>query len=125
MYLFLSPKWFDYVAKCNDEVGDLPLSPNLQRLVINVQLENGTSLHLAKGKIWQGLHDSAIATVSCDQATLTELIASQEVNSALGAFLAGKIQIAGDMSALLTLKSAPSSELKAFYKQILQNTRLP
>lgn len=122
---FLTQSWFDAVARLNQEVGELNLPPNLAELTINVTVksENPTLLHLQAGKIGQHHIQNADATIYIDQDTLNQIIHDNSVNTALEAFMTGKIFIEGDMSKVMALQSArPSQEQKALYKQIKEMT---
>lgn len=126
MAKFLSQEWFDKVAELNNQAGELPLSPAIEKAVFNLQVlqnENDIKLHLKSGKIAQNFADNAQATVRLDDETLAGLIAGKDIGVVLEAFMTGKIRIDGDMSAVLALQSAkPSTEQKALYKQILAVT---
>ncbi len=122
---FLTQSWFDAVARLNQEVGELNLPPNLAELTINVAVksENPTLLHLQAGKINQHHIQNADATIYIDQDTLNQIIHDNSVDTALEAFMTGKIFIEGDMSKVMALQSArPSQEQKALYKQIKEMT---
>ena len=122
---FLTQSWFDAVARLNQEVGELNLPPNLAELIINVTVksENPTLLHLQAGKINQHHIQNADATIYIDQDTLNQIIHDNSVDTALEAFMTGKIFIEGDMSKVMALQSArPSQEQKALYKQIKEMT---
>ncbi len=122
---FLTQSWFDVVARLNQEVGELNLPPNLAELTINVivKSENPTLLHLQAGKINQHHIQNADATIYIDQDTLNQIIHDNSVDTALEAFMTGKIFIEGDMSKVMALQSArPSQEQKALYKQIKEMT---
>lgn len=122
---FLTQSWFDAVARLNQEVGELNLSPNLAELTINVTVksENPTLLHLQAGKINQHHIQNADATIYIDQDALNQIIHDNSVDTALEAFMTGKIFIEGDMSKVMALQSArPSQEQKALYKQIKEMT---
>ncbi|MGP1607072.1 MAG: SCP2 sterol-binding domain-containing protein [Moraxella sp.] len=122
---FLTQSWFDAVARLNQEVGELNLPPNLAELTINVTVksENPTLLHLQAGKINQHHIQNADATIYIDQDTLNQIIHDNSVDTALEAFMTGKIFIEGDMSKVMALQSArPSQEQKALYKQIKEMT---
>lgn len=122
---FLTQSWFDAVARLNQEVGELNLPPNLDELTINVTVksENPTLLHLQAGKINQHHIQNADATIYIDQDTLNQIIHDNSVDTALEAFMTGKIFIEGDMSKVMALQSArPSQEQKALYKQIKEMT---
>lgn len=122
---FLTQSWFDAVARLNQEAGELNLPPNLAELTINVTVksENPTLLHLQAGKINQHHIQNADATIYIDQDTLNQIIHDNSVDTALEAFMTGKIFIEGDMSKVMALQSArPSQEQKALYKQIKEMT---
>lgn len=122
---FLTQSWFDAVARLNQEVGELNLPPNLAELTINVTVksENPTLLYLQAGKINQHHIQNADATIYIDQDTLNQIIHDNSVDTALEAFMTGKIFIEGDMSKVMALQSArPSQEQKALYKQIKEMT---
>ncbi len=122
---FLTQSWFDAVARLNQEVGELNLPPNLAELTINVTVksENPTLLHLQAGKINQHHIQNADATIYIDQDTLNQIIHDNSVDTALEAFMTGKIFIEGDMSKVMALQSArPSQEQKVLYKQIKEMT---
>ena len=125
IFNFLTQSWFDAVARLNQEVGELNLPPNLDELTINVTVksENPTLLHLQAGKINQHHIQNADATIYIDQDTLNQIIHDNSVDTALEAFMTGKIFIEGDMSKVMALQSArPSQEQKALYKQIKEMT---
>ena len=122
---FLTQSWFDAVARLNQEAGELNLPPNLAELTINVTVksENPTLLHLQAGKISQHHIQNADATIYIDQDTLNQIIHDNSVDTALEAFMTGKIFIEGDMSKVMALQSSrPSQEQKALYKQIKEMT---
>ncbi len=121
MAKFLSQAWFDEVATLNEQAGNLNLPPNLDAVLLNAKVTgaDSTELHLKQGKLYQGLIDNAISTVSIDSDTLSQIINSGDVNIAIEAFMMGKIRIDGDMTQVMALQSAkPSQEQKALYKQI-------
>lgn len=80
-------------------------------------------MHLKAGKISQHHIQNADATIYIDQDTLNQIIHDNSVDTALEAFMTGKIFIEGDMSKVMALQSArPSQEQKALYKQIKEMT---
>lgn len=127
MAKFLTQSWFDEVAKLNKEAGDLNLPPNLASLIINISItgDSPTQFHLSSGKLQQHHHDDATSTINIDDATLSAIIKSgvNATETALEAFMTGKIRIDGDMSQVLALQTAkPSPEQKHLYKTIKNMT---
>ena len=125
MEKFLSQAWFDKVSELNQSAGDLNLPPNLANILLNAKVtgDEGVELHLKDGKLHQGLVENAISTVTIDCDTLSQIIANNDVNQAIEAFMLGKIRIDGDMTQVMALQSAkPSQEQKELFKKILQIT---
>lgn len=125
MAKFLSQAWFDQVNELNAQAGDLNLPPNLASVILNASVtgEQGANLYLKEGKIYQGNTPDAISSVVIDDATLSNIISTGDVNQAIEAFMMGKIRIDGDMTQVMALQSAkPSQEQKALFKQILAIT---
>ena len=125
MAKFLSQAWFDQVNELNAQAGDLNLLPNLASVILNASVtgEQGANLYLKEGKIHQGNTPDAISSVVIDDATLSNIISTGDVNQAIEAFMMGKIRIDGDMTQVMALQSAkPSQEQKALFKQILAIT---
>lgn len=125
MAKFLSQAWFDQVNELNAQAGDLNLPPNLASVILNASVtgEQGVNLYLKEGKIHQGNTPDAISSVVIDDATLSNIISTGDVNQAIEAFMMGKIRIDGDMTQVMALQSAkPSQEQKALFKQILAIT---
>ncbi len=125
MAKFLSQAWFDQVNELNAQAGDLNLPPNLASIILNASVtgEQGANLYLKEGKIHQGNTPDAISSVVIDDATLSNIISTGDVNQAIEAFMMGKIRIDGDMTQVMALQSAkPSQEQKALFKQILAIT---
>ncbi|MDO4895763.1 MAG: SCP2 sterol-binding domain-containing protein [Moraxella sp.] len=121
MAKFLTQAWFDEVARLNEEAGDLNLPPNLANLIININItgDNPTQFHLSSGKLKQHHNDDATSTINIDNDTLSAIIKSgaNASETALEAFMTGKIRIDGDMSQVLALQTAkPSPEQKQLYK---------
>lgn len=128
-HLFLSDEWFLALDTLNNDAGDLPLSPALQTTILNLSLLDNAgnlahALHIKHGKLIKTQDPNASATIIMDETTLRHIISTKSLDSALEAFMTGKIRIDGDMSAVLALQSAkPSTEQKALYKQILAMTK--
>lgn len=123
--IFLTQAWFDTVATLNEKAGELNLPPTLAQLVINVVIktDNPILLQLKDGKISQNHAQNADATIHIDKDTLSQIIHDNSIDTAIEAFMTGKIFIEGDMSKVMALQSArPSQEQKQLYKQIKDMT---
>ena len=122
MAVFLSEEWFDQVESMGQEAGDLNLPPALENMTMNLKIKDGAEekpANLSKGLLTRGLNNNATTTLLLDKATLLDLVQNFDMNSAMGAFMSGKIRVEGDMSQLMTLQTAkPSTEQVALFDKI-------
>ncbi|WP_131667498.1 SCP2 sterol-binding domain-containing protein [Psychrobacter pygoscelis] len=126
MAIFLTEEWFDQVEALGQEAGDLNLPPALENMIINLKVNDGgeeKQANLTKGLLTRGLNSDATTTLLLDKQTLLELLKDFDMNSAMGAFMSGKIRVEGDMSQLMTLQTAkPSSEQQELFQKIKSST---
>ncbi|CAM4146806.1 SCP2 sterol-binding domain-containing protein [Psychrobacter arenosus] len=122
MAVFLSEDWFNQVETLGQEAGDLNLPPSLENMTMNLKVNDGgeeIQANLTKGLLTRGLNSDASTTLLLDKQTLLDLMKNFDMNSAMGAFMSGKIRVEGDMSQLMTLQTAkPSSEQAALFDKI-------
>lgn len=122
MAKFLTEEWFDQVETLGQDAGDLNLPPALENMTINLKINDGgeeKQANLTKGLLSRGLNSNATTTLLLEKQTLLELLKDFDMNSAMSAFMSGKIRVEGDMSQLMTLQTAkPSSEQQALFQQI-------
>lgn len=122
MAVFLSEDWFNQVETLGQEAGDLNLPPSLENMTMNLKVNDGgeeIQANLTKGLLTRGLNSDAATTLLLDKQTLLDLMKDFDMNSAMGAFMSGKIRVEGDMSQLMTLQTAkPSSEQAALFDKI-------
>lgn len=122
MAVFLSEEWFDQVESLGQEAGDLNLPPALKNMTMNLKVQDGgeeKQANLSNGLLSRGLNNNATTTLLLDKATLLDLVKDFDMNSAMGAFMSGKIRVEGDMSQLMTLQTAkPSQEQVALFDKI-------
>ena len=126
MAVFLTEEWFDKIEQLSADAGDLNLPPSLANMVLNLKVSDGADVQeasLSEGMVTRGLNDAASTTLLLDKATLESLFKDFDMNSAMGAFMSGKIRVEGDMSQLMALQTAqPSDEQKALLKKIQSMT---
>lgn len=120
-YAVLSEAWFSMVEEENMRAGELPLSPDLAKLCVDIDAGD-VAFHLKNGKLHQGLVGAG-TVVHTDSQTLQKILHDKSVESALGAFMQGKVRIDGDMGALMTLQTKPADEVKALYYAIYARTK--
>lgn len=128
MAVFLTDAWFEEVDQLATEAGELNLSPALANMVINLKVaDDGQDIeaHFADGLLHRGLNADATTTLLLDRDILQSIITDFDMNEIMGAFMAGKIRVEGDMSQLMALQTArPSPEQKELFKRIRATTTM-
>jgi len=121
-YAFLSDEWFDKVDGLVAGAGDLQIPPAMAAVEVNVTVTSpagDTQLFMKDGLFRRG-HDAAAST----RLTLTADLARKifiDADAAAGvqAFLAGEIQVDGDLAKLVAMQTVePSEPQKQLTKQI-------
>lgn len=125
---FLTDAWFEMVTKQTNEFGDLNLTPAMQNIHLNVQVNDAncdTGLCLKHGEIHKGIDESAETTVVLPLQLLVSIIKKMDTGMAMQAFIEGDIKVLGDMSQLMALRMARvSDEQKELLTGILLKTNL-
>ncbi|WP_296243150.1 MULTISPECIES: SCP2 sterol-binding domain-containing protein [unclassified Psychrobacter] len=128
MAVFLTDEWFEQVEQMGREAGELNLPPALANMVVNLKVtdtEQNIEASFADGLLHRGLNDAATTTLLLDRNILQSIITNFDTNEIMGAFMAGKIRVEGDMSQLMAVQTArPSAEQKELYSRIKSMTTL-
>ena len=128
MAVFLTDEWFEQVEKMGQEAGELNLPPALANMVVNLKVtdtEQDIEASFADGLLHRGQNDKATTTLLSDRSLLQYIITNFDPYEIMGAFMAGKIRVEGDMSQLMAVQTArPSAEQKELYSNIKSMTTL-
>lgn len=118
MAQFLSEEWLSaaaevYQAHAADTTGPLA-DVKINLVVKDAPFGEGTvQAHLdtsgASTQIGAGHLEGAATTVTTDYETAKSIFADQNQQAAMQAFMAGKVQITGDMTKLMTLMQQPAN----------------
>jgi hypothetical protein len=105
---FLTDAWFDAVHRLADDAGELPVPDAIKKLRLNVAIvdapEGVHGMHMAGSMLPQkGLIKDAVATLKMPYSLARKLLIERDQGAAIQAFMSGKIQIEGDMSALMSM----------------------
>jgi len=127
---FLTDEWFDAVHGLASAAGDLETPEAIQKLRLNVAIAEAPdgihSMHMAGSMLPQkGLIEDAVATLRMPYPLARKLLIDRDQGAAIQAFMAGKIQVEGDISALMSIGTglgASSEAAKTLQKQILEIT---
>ncbi|MGP5060751.1 SCP-2 sterol transfer family protein [Psychrobacter celer] len=128
MAVFLTDEWFEQVEQMSNGAGELNLPPALANMVVNLKVsdtEQDIEANFANGLLHRGLNESATTTLLLDRDILQSIITDFNTNEIMGAFMAGKIRVEGDMSQLMAVQTArPSAEQKELYTRIKSMTTM-
>jgi hypothetical protein len=120
-YLFLSDEWFDAIEELRPELEDLrprleaaalEKAPDLTAaavdLTVNLVVTGGPvgdrEMHITGGRPDRGLVEGAPTTVELPYKVAKSLFLDGRPDGALGAFMAGKLVVRGDLTKLLALQ---------------------
>lgn len=121
--VFLSPGWFAEVDKIITEINP-PVPAAVQDLVINFRVKGGpggdVEARMAGGRLLAGFGDGAPTTVNVPFEILRKMLVENDQNAAMQAFMAGQIQVEGDMTRLMAMQAAgpPSAESQQVAERI-------
>jgi hypothetical protein len=113
--LFLSNDWFAEVDKIISEVQP-PVPAAIQDLVINFRVKGGpqgdVEARMEAGRLLPGFGANAPATVNLPFDVARKMMVENDQGAAMQAFMAGQIQVEGDMTRLMAMQAAgpPSAE---------------
>jgi len=129
MATFLSGEWFDAVDKIRAEVGDVPTPPALEGVQINVTVTGHPdgeeiNVNMDGGDFDREHIDAAPATLTIPFEIAQKMFVENDQQAGMQAFMAGQIQVEGDMSVVMKVQAAgpPSEEAKALAKKISEVT---
>ncbi len=123
---FLSDDWITAVEALRDEAPE-PAAV-VKGVVINIVVTGTPSgereMHLAEGRLEQGLADGAPTTMTMPSGIAEKLFIAQDQQAVTQAFMGGQIKVTGDMLVLMKLQTAPppTSEQEAFQAKIRELT---
>jgi len=113
-YEFLSVEWIEAAREIRQEIGDPehpPVLLTMNLIVTDVPFEpSPLEAHLDTSQgalaLAHGHHAAPDMVITVDWVTAKALLIDGNASAAMGAFLAGKIKVEGDMSKLVALQSA-------------------
>ncbi len=116
-YAFLSPEWIAEARALHAAAGDeeAPVALQMNLVVEEVPFASGSldaHVDTTSGvlEIDLGHLDHADVRVSLDYETAKAVLVDQNAEAAMGAFMAGRVRVEGDMTKLLSYQATPPSE---------------
>ena len=126
-HAFLSDGWFEEVERLS-EGANVAVPEALQDLVINIEVTGApggdVAAKMAGGRFERGSEDGAPTKLVIPYDVARKLIVERDQAAVMQAFMAGEIQVEGDMSKLMAMQagSQSSEEQRKLAEQILQMT---
>lgn len=131
-FAFLSDEWLGAVLALQEEyreqVPGAAVSMRMNQIITEVPFGEGT-IHLStdttsgKGVMGRGHLENPDVTLTTDYATAKQLIANNDQQAAMQAFMQGKIKAAGDMAKIMTPpppKNDAQKEIEAKIKDLTE-----
>ena len=111
---FLSDEWFSKVDGIRKEHGDVPVPDALKNLQLNVVVQghpdgDEKQVHMAGGTFDKGHVDGAPATLKIPFDIAKAMFIKGDQQAGMQAFMAGQIQVEGDMSVIMQIQAVPPS----------------
>ena len=107
---FLSDEWLAELTKTVAEAGDIEVSPELQNLVLNVNISSdefgNRELNMNKGVLGVGHVNNAAATLNTTAELAERVLIDKDNGAAMQGFMSGQIKVDGDMAQLMALQTA-------------------
>ena len=124
---FLSDSWFEALGRIYDEISP-PVPDAIKDLVINFRIKDGpdgaVETRLEGGRLHKGFDDGSPTTVNVPYDVAFKMMVENDQNAAMQAFMAGQIQVEGDMGKVMAMQGAgpPSAESQEVSKRVREMT---
>jgi len=119
---FLSAEWFQQVDQLIAKAGDLKIPPEMAAVEVNVTVKCSTGdkqIYLENGLFSPGHRAGAPTSLTLDEALARKIFIEADTAAGVQAFLAGEMQVEGDLAKLVAMQTVePSEPQKQLTKQI-------
>lgn len=121
-YEFLSTEWFAKVDELIAAAGDLKIPPEMKAACINITVKSARGdkqIFLKDGLFAAGHEPAAPTRLTLDEALARKIFVEADAAAGVQAFLAGEMQVEGDLAKLVAMQTVePSEPQKVLTKQI-------
>jgi len=121
-YAFLSDAWFSQVDTLIAAAGDLQIPPAMKAVELNITVtspDGDVALFLKDGLFSRGHRPEATTTLTLSAELARKIFVDGDAAAGTQAFLAGQIQVAGDLAKLVAMQTVePSEPQKRLTRQI-------
>lgn len=119
-HAFLSDAWFKEAARIRDEINP-PVPEAIKNIVVNVVVKNGpegdVEARIQGGKFEKGLAAGAPTKLTVPYDVAKAMFISGDQQASMQAFMAGQIQVEGDMAVLMQMQMAGPRSAEAVQLQ--------
>lgn len=122
--VFLSDAWFTEVEQLIAAAGDLKIPPAMKDVALNITVTDAptggdVAVHVADGIFARGHIAAAPTSVRLAAPLARRIFVDADSVAGVQAFLAGEIQVDGDLAKLVAMQTTePSAQQMALAKQI-------
>lgn len=121
-YEFLCDAWFDKVDELIAAAGDLKIPAEMAAVEVNITVKSGsrtTQLYMKNGLFTRGHRPDAPTQLTLEEALARKIFVDADTAAGVQAFLAGEMQVEGDLAKLVAMQTVePSEPQKQLTKRI-------
>jgi hypothetical protein len=121
-YPFLSAEWFAQVDELIAKAGDLQIPEAMKAAQVNVTVTSprgDAKIYLENGLFSQGHRAGAPTSLTIAEPLARKIFVEGDATAGVQAFLAGEMQVEGDLAKLVAMQTVePSEPQKRLTKQI-------
>ncbi|HLL22350.1 MAG TPA: hypothetical protein VK427_09475 [Kofleriaceae bacterium] len=112
-YEFLSNEWFAKVDALIASAGDLQIPAEMRAVEVNITIKSPTGdkpIHLKDGLFSAGHQPTATTTLTLAEDLAKKIFIDADAAAGVQAFLAGEMQVEGDVAKLVAMQTVEPSE---------------
>jgi len=121
-YAFLSPEWFTKVDELIAQAGDLKIPAEMKAVEVNVTVtspKGNAQIFMKDGLFTQGHQAGAESSITLSEELARRIFVEGDTAAGVQAFLAGEMQLEGDLKKLVAMQTVePSEQQKQLTKKI-------
>lgn len=112
-FAFLSDSWFDKVEELIAQAGDLQIPAAMKDLEVNITVKapaGAVPVSLKQGVFHRGHLPGVTTSITLSDAVARKIIVEGDAAAGVQAFLAGEIQVEGDLAKVVAMQTVEPSK---------------
>lgn len=112
-FAFLSDSWFDKVEELIAQAGDLQIPAAMKDLEVNITVKapaGPVAVSLKQGVFRRGHLPGVTTSITLNDAVARKIIVDADAAAGVQAFLAGEIQVEGDLAKVVAMQAVEPSK---------------